>query len=285
MSGVNLIARFMTAYKFTVPLDQVQDNPALSLLSDLGLIECRASKTALLCDACDFPHPVKIGIDPVTDKLGWRCRDAGFVAANSDQLGAVRFLPDVFVSRIATALGCQRRRKETLIEHLLWRIGWYEFEDDDVNVFLASRMRDAGDLAAIAGSLEREPSLRNGLVVAPEVAGVAGLTIAGCRFVSIEDVVTLGDSGLFCDSSRVARLAGISVKAGPGRHRHGMRSEVAKTIRFFYQEERKFRSKRKAVEGIQEEMRVRMPETNVPGRTVIEEEIDSSEFGCFLVGN
>lgn len=284
MSGVDLLARFLTAFKFTLPFDQVRDDPALSLLSDLGVIEFRDSSAKILCDACDSPHSVEIGIDPVTDKLGWRCPEAGFVEASSDQLRAVRVLPDVLADQISNALQCRRRKTKPLIEGRLWSVGWYEFHSNDVNIYLATGIRSADDASAIAGALQAEPGLRNGLVITPDLTGAVGLTIAKCRFVEIGDLIEFKNGGLSCDSSRVARFAGVVARAGPGRPQQEMRGEVADTIRRFYEESRIFTSKRKAGEAIQEDIKARFPRSHGPGRSVVEDEIDASEFGCFLVG-
>lgn len=283
MSGVDLLTNFLTAYKFTLPLDQIRDDPSLSILSDLGIVKDRQESATVLCDACDFPHSVTIGIDPITDKLGWRCPDAGFVEAQADQLKKVRLSPDVLAAQIASTLQCGRRKDAPLIENLLWNIGWYEFHADDVNVYLASRIRDAEDASAIARALQAESSLRNGLVITSYISGVAGLTIAGCRFAKLGDVIGIKGDGLSCDQSCVAKFAGVAVKNGPGRQRHEMRKDVSIVIRELYDERRVFRSKRKAGEAVQEHIKKKFPKIRVPGRNVVEEEIDASEFGCFLV--
>lgn len=285
MSGVDLLTRFFTAYKFTLPLDQVRDDPSLSVLSDLGIVKYRQEGATVLCDSCDFPHSVKIGIDPITDKLGWRCSDAGFVEAKADQLKKARLSPDLLAEQIASTLRCGRRKNTPLIENLLWNIGRYELQGNDVNVYLTSRIRDADDADAIANVLYAVPGLRNGLVVTPDLSGSAGLTIAGCHFTALADVISIGGDGLGCDQSSVARLAGVAVKAGPGRLKQEMRGCVADTIRQLHKDGKTFRSKRMAVKAIQAALKARYHGSTPPGRTVIEDEIDNSEVGCFLVGN
>lgn len=220
MSGADLLARLLTAYKFTLPLDHVRDDPSLPSLISLGIIEDRRSGATTLCDACDFPHSVTIGIDPITDKLGWRCPSAGFVEANTDQLKTVRLLPDRLASLLASTLECKRRNDEPLIKNLLWKVGYYEFSANDVNVYLASRIRDAEDAGAIAGALQAEPSLRNGLVITPDISGTAGLTIAECRFAEIGDVISIKSDVLSCNQSHIAALAGIVLKKRGGRPLH-----------------------------------------------------------------
>lgn len=284
MSGVDLITRFLSAYKFTVPFDQVRDAAGFSSLYSLGLIEKRESGTGFLCDACDFPHAVKIGIDPVAEKLGWRCPEIGFVPATAEHLKSVRFSPEALAARISDALQCRRRRKTVMIENLLWEIGHFDFQDHDVNVYLASRIRDAEDASEIAGALQAVPSLRNGLVITPDISGTAGLTIAGCHFAEIGEVISISTEGLECDQPRVVRRAGIMMKAGPGRFLHKARGEVADMIQRVHEDGRTFRSKRAASTAIQDALKLKFPDQKPPGRTVIEEEIDTSEVGCFLVG-
>lgn len=284
MSGIDLIVRLLTAYKFTLPFDQVCDDPNLSSLADLEILQNRQSGSTVLCNACDFPHSVKVGIDPITDKLGWRCPDSGFVEAGADQLKKVQLLPGTLVDRIADALQCTRRRNVPLVENLLWKVGWYEFSAHDVNVYLASSIRGAEDASAIAGALRAEAGLRNGLVITPDISGTAGLTIAGCRFAEIGDVISIKGGRLSCDQSCVAGFAGVVVKADPGRSKHRMRGEVADMIKEFYKGGQVFRSTNSAVLAIQEAMKIRYPEKKPPGRSVIEDEIATSEFCCFLVG-
>lgn len=284
MSGVDLIARFLSAYRFTVPFDQVRDTDGLLSLYSMGLIEKRESGAGFRCDACDFPHAVKIGIDPVAKKLGWRCPEAGFVPATTEHLKSVRFSPEALAVQISDALQCRRRRKTVMIENLLWEIGHFDFQEHDVNVYLASRIRDAEDAGEIAGALQAVPSLHNGLVITPDISGTAGLTIAGCCFAKMSDVINISSEGLECDQPRIVRSAGIVMKAGPGRFSHKARGEVADTIQRFYEDGRTFRSKRAAFAAIQDALKLKFPDQKPPGRTVIEEEIDNSEFGCFLVG-
>ena len=231
MSGVELLNRFLNAYRFSLPLDLVRNDPSLSHLSDLGMVKYLSSDSTVMCDACDLEHTIKIRIDPVTDKLGWRCPEVGFVEATSDHLKAVRLLPDVFVDRIASSLQCQRRKTTPLIKDLLWNVGWYEFDSSDVNVYFASRIRDTEDSGAIAGALQAVSSLRNGLVIAPNISGIAGLTVARCRFAAINDLLKVDSLGLACDQSRVAALAGIIVKSGAGAPFHAGRDEAEALIR------------------------------------------------------
>lgn len=284
MSEIALLKRFLAAYKFTLSLDDVCANAALSSLSELGLVEFRESGATGICDACDLNHTVKFEIDPVANKLGWRCPAIGFVEASTEQLKTARFMPDVLASLIGSSLQCQRRKPVPLADNLLWNVGWYEFQANDLNIYLASRIRDTEDVGVIALALRAEPSLRNGLLIAPDISNTDGLTISGCRIAAIDDVITIRGNALSTNQSRVAELAGLIFKAGPGRKQHKMRSEVSETILQFHNDGKIFRSKRAAFEAISEAMKARYPTSKVPGRTVIEDEIDVSDFGCFLVG-
>ncbi len=55
-------------------------------------------------------------------------------------------------------------------------------------------------------------------------------------------------------------------------------------IQQFHKDGRTFRSKRAASKAIQDTMKAQFPALKPPGRTVIEDEIDKFESGCFLVG-
>lgn len=285
MSAVHLLCRLLAAYKFTLPVDQVVGDPSLKVLFGLGLAEPRSSGETVLCNACDLMHTARIVIDPVTDILGWRCPEAGFVAASPDNVQLVRALPDVLVSRLADVLECKRRRESPLIERLLWRVGWFEFGKRDVTVYLAAHVRDADDMQKIALSLSSEPSLRNGMILSPNLSGASGLSISGCRFALLGDLLTLSKDRIGCDQRSVAREIGLRDETGPGRLKHEMRSIVVQVIREFLTEKKKFRSKRAAQEAIKATIQERYPHQKVPGRTVIEDEIDQFIDGCFLVGN
>ena len=234
MSGGDLLVRFLTAYKFTLSLDQVRDDPSLSILSKLGIVKDRKDGATALCDVCDFPHSVKIGSDPITEQLGWRCPSEGFVEAKADQLKTVRLSPDMLAEQIASALQCGRRKNVPLIENLLWNIGHFEFSANDVSVYLASRIRDAEDASAIASVLQGEPSLRNGLLLTPHISGTAGLTIAGCRFAELAGVVEIGGNRLSCDQGRIAHLAGVTFKQRSGRPVHPGENQATALIRERY---------------------------------------------------
>ena len=153
MSGIDLLCRLLSAYEFSLPLDQVVDDPGFDVLQGLKLVERRSSGGTVLCHACDLMHTARVAVDPVTDILGWRCPDGGFVAASPEQTKSVRTLPGVLVSCVADALGCRRRLVRPLIDGILWRIGTFEIAQNDVTVYLAPRLRDVEDARAIAAAI------------------------------------------------------------------------------------------------------------------------------------
>lgn len=101
MCELDLLSRLLAAFEWSLPLVQIANDPGLEVLCSLGLVEHRSSGGMVLCDACDQGHTARVKIDPVADKLGWRCPEAGFVPASPEQSNVVRALPGILVSRIA----------------------------------------------------------------------------------------------------------------------------------------------------------------------------------------
>jgi len=272
MSEIALLKRFLAAYKFTLSLDDVCANAALSSLSELGLVQFRESGATGICDACDLNHTVKFEIDPVANKLGWRCPAIGFVEASTEQLKTARFMPDVLASLIGSSLQCQRRKPVPLAENLLWNVGWYEFQANDLNIYLASRIRDTEDVGVIARALRAEPSLRNGLLIAPDVSSVADLTVSGCRIAAIDDVITIRGNALSTDQSRVAELAGVLINETRGRP-----SIFQPMLNDLISERDASGGAARTVKGEARAIRVLWPEQfpsiNTPGKTTVENAI------------
>lgn len=231
MCGVDLLCRLLAAYESSLPLDQVADDPGLDVLFDLGLAEQRSSGGIILCDACNLKHTARLAIDPVTDILGWRCPEAGFVAATPDQAKAVRILPGVFVSCIADALFCRRRLDRPVIDGTLWRIGTFEIAHDAVTVYLALRLRGAEDARAIAAAIAAEPSLHKGLVLTPYVFGTPALSIANCRIAALSDLISVENGKLTAKQSNAVSLVGLQIKSSGGAPRHPMRRQAGYLIR------------------------------------------------------
>ncbi|MGJ8572804.1 MAG: hypothetical protein ACSHXI_19120 [Hoeflea sp.] len=231
MCGLDLLYRLLGAYEWSLPLNQIADDPGLEVLCSLGLVEQRSSGGIVLCDACDQGHTARVAIDPLADKLGWRCPEAGFVPASPEQSNVVRALPSVLVSRIADALSCRRRLDRPLIDETLWRVGNFEIAHNDVTVYLALRLWGIEDARKIEEAIAAEPRLRKGLVLTPYLSGTPALSIERCQIATLADLVSLENGKLIAKQSNAADLAGLQLKFSSGAPPHPIRPEAEALIR------------------------------------------------------
>ena len=231
MTAVATLATLLTRNRFSASPSETGSPDDIALLTRLGLVTVEQSRSIALCTACDLDHSASIVAHHVSGEVGWFCPEAGFVKAQLADCDMVRADPDRLVALLAGGLECRRRRQAPLIENKLWRVGAFDFEEQDVTVYLALDLADAEKAGEVASALMKEAGLRRGLILTPMVSGSPGLSISRSAISALDELIDLGAHGLTAERRHAAALAGVELRRRGGRPEHPRRAEAEELIR------------------------------------------------------
>lgn len=231
MTAVATLSRLLLRHRCSMPRVELGSGGDIALLIRLGLAAVEQSGSTVLCNACDFDHAAAVVMHPVSGQIGWSCPEVGFVPAEEANLELVRAKPDQLVALLADALGCRRRRGSPLIENTLWRVGAFDFEEQDITVYLALDLSDAAKADEVASALLLEAGLRRGLILTPGLSGNPGFSISRCAIAALADLVDLDANGLIAEHRHAAALAGVQERQMGGRPPHPRKAAAEALIR------------------------------------------------------
>jgi len=174
LNAVELFVMLM-AQRGRVQSVEFSSLPAYDNLVKAGLIEEAGVLSSMMCDECDRPHDAKIVHEG--SQYGYYCPDLGFIPKPRSELIAVQPNLTTFVSQIADALNCKRRKSSSL-DQGIWRIGAIESTAGDVVLYLHPTLRDARDIKDVKAALANEVKspygvilTSNGTLTAPPFGG------------------------------------------------------------------------------------------------------------------
>ena len=161
---MNAVALFATmlAQRGRVRSVEYSSFPAYGDLIKAGLIEESGVVSSMICGECDQPHDAKIVYEG--SRYGYYCPELGFVSKPRSEVIAVQPNLSAFVSQIADALDCKRRKSSPLDDHT-WRIGAIESTAGDVVLYLHPILWDARDLRDVEAALASEMKSPFGMIL------------------------------------------------------------------------------------------------------------------------
>lgn len=280
--ALDLLCKLLSTSTTELAVADYSTNSDYDTLLRLGFIEDNLVLSAVVCDECDDAHSAAIQFCQERQAYGWDCYDHGFIAKTRADLLGFRINVDNVVKCLAEALNSDPRHRRRVRENISF-VGRFYFAERDISIYLLTS--PVIDHSEVARAVASEPRHDTKLLLSSTLDDVPGLNIDGATFARLDKAIRLDPrDGIVTERNRLANLAGVESTRPLGRMRHPQRAEIAEIIREFRHDGKTFRSKRAASTAIEKAMNARFPDSKAPGRTVIEDEIDTSEFGCFLVG-
>jgi hypothetical protein len=185
--------------------------PAYDHLIKAGLIEESGVVSSIICDECDNPHDAQIVYEG--SKYGYYCPELGFVSKPRSELVAVQPNLGSFVSQIADALGC-KRRKSSPLDADTWRIGAIESTAGDVVLYLHPTLQDARYIRDVQAALASEVKSSFGVIL------TSSGTLTAPPFVTaqLDDVLSFDPkAGQFAVVVDMRTIAGVPEQRSGGR--------------------------------------------------------------------
>ena len=161
MNAVDLFATLLAQRRRTQSIGY-SSLPSYGDLIKAALIEEAGVVSSMKCDECDRPHEAKIAYEG--SQYGYYCPELGFVSKPRSELIAVQLNVATFVSQIAEALDC-KRRKSSPLDKDTWRIGAIESTAGDVVLYLQPTLQDARDLRDVQAALASEVKTSFGVIL------------------------------------------------------------------------------------------------------------------------
>lgn len=210
MKAVDLFATLF-AQRRRVQSAEYSSFPAYSDLIKAGLIEETGVVSSMICNECDHPHDAMIVYEDA--QYGYYCPELGFVSKPRSKLVAVQPNLSAFVSQIADALDC-KRRKSSPLDRDTWRIGAIESTAGDVVLYLHPTLQDTRHLREVQETLASEVKSPFGLIL------TSSGTLTAPPFVTaqLDDVLSFDPkAGKFTVIADLRAIAGVPEQRTGGR--------------------------------------------------------------------
>lgn len=146
-----------------------RDTPMARTLIKTGLLIPDGTLATTICDACDHHHMADIVFDPKSGRHGWRCSEAGFVAADSDAIAALALGMAATSAALARTFsvhyGAGRWTSRAVEGDDVWVIGVWMIAGASTTVTLARHLDTSRAAVRIRERLAALPSNDAGLVL------------------------------------------------------------------------------------------------------------------------
>ena len=185
--------------------------PAYGDLIKAGLIEEAGVVSSMMCDECDCPHEAKIAYEG--SQYGYYCPEIGFVSKPRSELIALQPNLGTFVSQIADAVDCKRRKSSSLDKDT-WRIGAIDGTVGDVVLYLHPTLQDAWDVRNFQAALASEVKTPFGVILTSK----GTLTVPPFVTALLDEVLSFDPkAGQFALDTDLRAIAGIPEQRSGGR--------------------------------------------------------------------
>ncbi|MGJ8617993.1 MAG: hypothetical protein ACSHWS_14220 [Sulfitobacter sp.] len=223
MNAVDLFAALL-AQRGRVQSAEYASFPAYDDLINAGLIEENGVVSSVMCDECDHPHAARVIYEG--SQYGYYCPELGFVSKPRSELIAVQPNLTAFVSQIADALDCRRRKSSPLAKDT-WRIGAIESTAGDVMLYLHPTLQDARDTRDVKAALANEVKSPFGVIL------TSSGTLAAPSFVTaqLDDVLSFdkkaGKLTVVADMRTIAGVPELRTGGRPNEYKKPLSELIA----------------------------------------------------------
>jgi hypothetical protein len=271
LNALDLLAA-MLAQRGRVQSVEYSSFPAYGDLIKAGLIEEAGVVSSMICDECDQPHDAKIVYEGT--QYGYYCPELGFVSKPRSEVIAVQPNLGAFVSQIADALDC-KRRKSSPLDKDTWRIGAVDSPAGDVVLYLHPTLQDARDIEDFQAALASEVKSPFGVVL------TSSGTLTAPPFVTtqLDDVLSFdGKAGKFTMAADVRAIAGVPEQRTGGRP-NDYRKPLNDLITLRVSQGRTLQGRNAEAKALQAEFAVQFPDIKCPSLPTVKSYVTEMRSG------
>lgn len=246
--------------------------PAYDDLIKAGLVGEYGVVSSIICDECDQPHDAQIVYEG--SEYGYCCPELGFVSKPSSELVAVQPNLGVFVSQIADALGC-KRRKTSPLDAYTWRIGAIESTAGDVVLYLHPTLQDARDIKDVQAALASEVKSPFGVIL------TSNGTLTAPPFVTaqLDDVLSFDSkAGQFAVVADMRTIAGVPELRTGGRP-NDYRKPLSDLISLRASQGRTLQGRNAEAKALQAEFAIKFPDIKCPSLPTVKSYVTEIRSG------
>ena len=249
--------------------------PSIAAYSELikaGLIEEIGVVTSLMCDECNHAHDAKIVYE--SSQYGYYCPELGFVSKSRSELIAVQPNLSAFVSQIANALDC-KRRKSSPLDKDTWRIGAIESTAGDVVLYLHPTLQDARDIRDVQTALASEVKSPFGVILTSH----GTLTAPAFVTVQLVDVLSFDTkAGKFAFAADLCAIAGVPEQRTGGRP-NDYKKPLSDLIALRASQGRTLQGRNDEAKALQVEFAAKFPTERIPSLTTVKRYVSEVRSG------
>ena len=271
MNAVDLFATLL-AQRGRVQSVEYSSFPAYDDLLKAGLVEETGVVSSMMCNECDHPHDAEIVYEG--SQYGYYCPEFGFVSKPRSQLIAVQPNLGTFVSQIADALDCKRRRSSPL-KNDTWRIGAIESAAGDVVLYLHPSLQDARDIRDVQAAIASEVKSPFGVILTSSGA----LTAHPFVTAQLDDVLSFdikaGKFSLFTD---IRAIAGVPEQRSGGRP-NGYRQPLTGLMALRASQGRTLLGRNEEAKALQAEFAAKFPDEKCPSLSAVRRYVSEIKSG------
>jgi hypothetical protein len=237
-----------------------------------GLIEEAGIVSSMMCEECDHSHDAKIVYEG--SQYGHYCPELGFVSKTRSELIAVQPNLGAFVSQIADALDC-KRRKSSPLKADTWRIGAIESTAGDVVLYLHPTLQDARDVRDVQAALASEVKSPFGVILTSQ----GTLTAPPFVTAQLNDVLSFDlKAGKFAVVADIHAIAGVRELRTGGRP-NGYRKPLSDLIILRASQGRTLLGRNDEAKALQAEFAAKFPNEKIPSLTTVKRYVSKVRSG------
>lgn len=271
MNAVDLFAALL-AQRGRVHSVEFSSLPAYDDLIKAGLIEETGVVSSMMCGDCDHPHDAKIVYEGL--QYGYYCPDLGFIPKPRSELIAVQPNLATFVSQVADALDC-KRRKSSPLDKDTWRIGAIESTAGDVALYLQPTLQDARDIRDVQAALASEVKTSFGVILTSK----GTLTARPFVTAQLDDVLSFEPKvGQFAVVADMRAIAGVPELRTGGRP-NDYRKPLSELIALRASQGRTLQGRNAEAKALQAEFAVQFPDIKCPSLSTVKSYVTEMRSG------
>ncbi len=256
MNAVDLFA-VLLAQRGRVQSVKYSSSPAYDDLIKAGLIEESGVVSSMMCGECERPHDAEIVCED--SQYGYYCPELGFVSQPRSELIAVQPNLGAFVSQIADALSC-KRRKSSPLDADTWRIGAIDSTAGDIVLYLHPTLQDARDIRDVQAALANEVKSPYGIIL------TSNGTLTAPPFVTaqLDDVLRFDrKAGKLIVVANARAIAGVPERRTGGRP-NNYKKPLSDLITLRASQGRTLQGRNAEAKALQAEFLVQFPDIKCP---------------------
>lgn len=239
------------------------------LIEEIGVVSC------MICNECERPHDAKIVYEG--SQYGHYCPELGFVSKTRSELVAVQPNLSAFVSQVADALDCKRRKSSPLDQNT-WRIGAIESTTGDVVLYLHPTLHSAQDIKNVQSALANEVKSTFGVILTSQGALNAPPFVTA----QLDDILSFDlKVGKFTVVADIHAIAGVR-KSPTGGRPNEYRKPLSDLVELRAKHGNTLKGRNAEAKALRLEFMAQFPNRKTPSLSVVKDYVSKFRSGLKL---